>query len=899
MADAHDHNAEALDTAVAGGGAFEVVRRRLLEQMAQLEAACTELNQRREAAYGKASQAVIQRVRVRTEHNCVPCDIVRISSQLLFGYNVFIGLKKDTTVEDVFATYDLLETDDGLTITPAAQAPCLTDPRFVADFQELYAYYKHTQLRRMQVVQQKLLITFQIGEAITDLRVFRWRIEPDQTLVYLDDRGERDVPKPPTHDFEWVRCRREQMVMGQHPHYSILDQVFVETIGGDLTVKVENNTDAGYGIFSEPVDEPNQSLDDADVEYAHVGGLILLKIRPYRETVDRYLVFNPASERISRIDAIGIACHSLPEDHGIVFPGGVYLQNDALTHFEGDVAGLVFSRKIRSPNGEDVLYVFYEPTEGRYGLLAYNLIRKTLQNPIYAHGYSLFEDGKLVVFRSDSPEPTRNHPMQIWQTAFYDDDHVPPSNDVPQALAKIGNTDLVRGISDIYGVVQLARSPDPHRHTFNALIEESRRAQENHYWLDEPSFDALRTALSAVAQTSDAILDEYEKVEAIQAHARETLQAAEHEQRHLLQALKTDRPADVQGYVQALGDLRKQRGHLLTVRELRYIDTKRVDALESAITEAFDQLAQRTVSFLLDDDALTPYAEDIRAQRNALAEVTTTAEVEAINVQLTATSDALDTLTEVLGTLQVRDATERTRILEAISQLYATLNQAKAQARIRTQELGEREAVAEFAAQFTLLSQSIASALGQVETPDACDAQMSRLAISLEELEARFGEHDAFLADIVDKREELFDAFATRKQALVDAQAQRAANLYGIGERILDGLGRRAEQQADADALNAFFSTDPMVQKLKELVQSLSTLGDSVKADDLDARWRAARDNAFRAQRDHQELFDGDVIKLGEHRFNVNSQAFELTLVPRGRAPACTAQWHRLRRTHR
>ena len=32
-----------------------------------------------------------------------------------------------------------------------------------------------------------------------------------------------------------------------------------ETIGGDLTIKIEDNTEDGEGIYSEDVDDPNQS----------------------------------------------------------------------------------------------------------------------------------------------------------------------------------------------------------------------------------------------------------------------------------------------------------------------------------------------------------------------------------------------------------------------------------------------------------------------------------------------------------------------------------------------------------------------------------------------------------------------------------------------------------------
>lgn len=39
------------------------------------------------------------------------------------------------------------------------------------------------------------------------------------------------------------------------PHLNILNTLFLETTGGDLTIKVENNTEVGEGIYSEPVDE--------------------------------------------------------------------------------------------------------------------------------------------------------------------------------------------------------------------------------------------------------------------------------------------------------------------------------------------------------------------------------------------------------------------------------------------------------------------------------------------------------------------------------------------------------------------------------------------------------------------------------------------------------------------
>jgi len=80
------------------------------------------------------------------------------------------------------------------------------------------------------------------------------------------------------------------------PHIKHQDTIFVETVGGDLTVKVENNTESGLGIYSEPVEDKNQSLTDCRNLLRQAGLLILLRVRPYREQTSRYLVYNQRTQ---------------------------------------------------------------------------------------------------------------------------------------------------------------------------------------------------------------------------------------------------------------------------------------------------------------------------------------------------------------------------------------------------------------------------------------------------------------------------------------------------------------------------------------------------------------------------------------------------------------------------
>ena len=99
-------------------------------------------------------------------------------------------------------------------------------------------------------------------------------------------------------------CRRR----GRFPHYSILDIVYVETTGGDFTLKVENNSSTGEGIYAEPgVDNADQSLDDAEI-YACVVGHILLRMLPYQENDYRYYIFNAKLQEVTAIDSLGEAC---------------------------------------------------------------------------------------------------------------------------------------------------------------------------------------------------------------------------------------------------------------------------------------------------------------------------------------------------------------------------------------------------------------------------------------------------------------------------------------------------------------------------------------------------------------------------------------------------------------
>src|SRR5688572_7412463 len=119
------------------GGSYEVIRARLVAHAKDLGARTDALNERRQVAFGGTELAVIANERVRTENNCTPVDIVQVRGKLLFGYNVFLGLKSETAMADVFSLHEFKPKDGGFDLSAVAFSEgggLLTNPIFEEHF---------------------------------------------------------------------------------------------------------------------------------------------------------------------------------------------------------------------------------------------------------------------------------------------------------------------------------------------------------------------------------------------------------------------------------------------------------------------------------------------------------------------------------------------------------------------------------------------------------------------------------------------------------------------------------------------------------------------------------------------------------------------------------------------
>lgn len=866
---------DALDTRT-----YEVLRDRLTKQAAELACRAEALNARRTEEFGSTRLKLAGTERLRTERACVPRDVVAVGEVLLFGYNTVPGRQTDTGVDDVLALHDR-----DLNRLPDDAVPgLLDDPAFVRELAALHRYYRQARLLQLRRVEGKLLAVFRTGEKADDIRVLRWALTDDGQAAFLDARGDRDHVLPPSHDVEWTVATREDHVLGRNPHVSIGGDVFVSTVGGTLTVKVEDDTETEEGIHAEPVDEPLQALADADIAYARVGALILLRIRPYKEDTDRHLVFNILTRTVVRLDGIGRACRRLPDDQGIVFPGGYYLATGAHKTYELDTAELELEREIRSPNGEDVLYTFHARAAGRSLLLPYNMIREEAANPLSCHGWALFDDGALVILRSDSDEPQRVHPVQLWNSPYVSDTHAAAQPVGTGPLARVGNADLVRGISDCLSLTRAVAETTPTSEVYAALAAACVRAADSHHWLADPQLGDLHTPLLQVRATAEQVLAEFETVQALAAQAADALAAATDRVDTVVRRLRGETPRSAAGWVTGLTEFRHAQGHLLTLKDMRYADHARIDELAADVETDSATFGRRAVAHLAREDAFADHHADVEQLVADAEAIETVAGAAPIAVRLDELADGLRTVTEVVAALDIGDATVRTSILERIAEVLGGVNRARATLDGHRGTLLDREGRAEFAAEFALLGQAVTGALAAADSPDACDEQLARMLVQLENLESRFAEFDDFLGELADKRDEVHEAFSARKQTLTDARARRAERLTDSATRVLKTITRRAATLADADAVATYFTSDPMPAKVRRVADDLRALGDQVRAEELDGRLKAARQEALRALRDRTDLYadDGRTLRLGTHRFAVSTQPLELTLVPHG-----------------
>ena len=864
------------------GGSYDVLRNRLEEQSRQLGQAAQALNSERQTLFGASNFEQKESVLLRTKNNCIPIDIVNLNGKLLFGYNVFLGMQQEHPIEDTFALHSIEFTAQGTNIEHVVeneQLNFLHGSTFAMDFSNLHRYNKDAQLIHLHTQPGRFLAVFQTSMDRSSHKVFRWQYDLGSSLQYMDDFGDEDYQSPHSHDFDWIATGPEKYHRGLHPHVNILDSIFVEMVGGDLTIKIEDNTEDGSGIYSEPVVDSNQSLDDGRIFYVQVGKLILLKMIPYREE-PRYLVFNTINHEVTRLDAIGQSCLSLPEDQGIIVPGGFVLAQGGSKTFDNDIADLVFQGKIDAPNGEDVLYIYWRKRDGHYLLFSYNIVNKEVNYRIECHGYSFFDDGHLIYFKAKSDEPQKVHKMDVWRTPYMSNEmSLASSLEQTSYLGRLGNPELVRAVSDALSIQRLIGTERPTSALFHDISKSCTRMIDTYPWLAKDEAFKIKGILQEIRRASDAIVDEFLKVQQQQKQARIDLQEAQERSHILLKDIRPERYRSIEEFTSAMFKLDQHRAYLRSKEEVKFIDKETLAKIIEQSDTHLNMVCQRCADFLQQPDSLTPLTHQLEAIQKEIPNINSSKTAQPIASKLDDLLEGVMVLVNTLDRLEIDDHEKQLQIGQAITTVQSLATKVKQALNVKAEGIKLHESQAQFASKLQLFELSLETATTRINTPEEADEEITRLFGMLDDLESRFGEITVFAEQIDEKREMVQSAIFAIKQNLLEQRQQRVSRLFDNAVKIIEGL--RSKTFTDSGELRNFFATDRRVERARKLADQIAELLDSVRSEEIRSNLKACEQDAMRKLRDASELFVGDnLLQFGKHQFAVNTTPFELTLAP-------------------
>lgn len=873
-----EDNASSSSTGTLEAGTYELLRNRIINHSDDLKSHLQALNDERKSVFGTIETKILATERVTTDNNCIPWDMHALGNNFLFGYNVHVGLRSEVKVSDVFSYYEF----NDHTFHELPVDSLVNDKIFIDDFKKLYKYYKNSQFLRFKAVGPFLHMVFRIGKGLDDIKTFKWEIKGDK-LKYVDNRSDHEYKFPDQHEYKWKRTKRQDFRDGIHPHISIEDRVFVETVGGDLTVKIEDNTEDGEGIYREDVEHKQQTLGDGEFSYASLGHIIIIKVTPYQEEA-RYLIFNEKLKEVKRIDAVKEACILLPDDHGLIFSNGYYLQTGEYKLFDLNLTNMLFERRISSINGEDYLYVFYNRLKGIYLLLNYNIIAQKVENPIVCHGFTIFENGELCIFKADE-EPKKHHAIQIWQTPFTGP-NFKTKEQKKSFLQKIGNKDVVRAMSECQEIIKLVNRDEIYGDLYLDVIKKATDTIDSYYWLgDQEKYD-LKSPLHDIKVVAESAVDEYEKVRRISETAESRLKELADKVTGVLKKSKASFGA-IDAYVALLGEIRECRGEVISAKELRYINVARLEEHDKDLSTSADVVSESCVRFLMQEHALNPFVDKVEGFKKSIEKIEKVIEAAELLEFGETIAQELDLLIETVSNLKITDATQTTRIIEAISEIYGEYNQVKGSLANKRKSMLATEGKAEFAATLKLLEQSVTNYLDICDTPKQCEEYLTKIIVQVEELEGKFSEFDEFIEVVGQKREEVYNAFEAKKLYLSEQRNKKSNQLFQAAERVLSAIKSKSATFKTKEEINSYFASDLMVEKVRLISTQLVEMDETVKADDLHSQLKTIKEEVQRQLKDKLELFtDGEnIINMGNHKFFANKLDLDLSMVIRNGKP--------------
>jgi hypothetical protein len=184
-----------------------------------------------------------------------------------------------------------------------------------------------------------------------------------------------------------------------------------------------------------------------------------------------------------------------------------------------------------------------------------------------------FPNGHLLLFRADS-EPQKHHMIQLRQTPFHQPGYEPPGRATRFSI-RSATSEVVRCLAECNEVLTLVRRKDPYAELYTDLVKRCGAILDSYPWLSTRMASPSTPPCARCARRPTSAVDEFDRVRRLQREAVERVKdAASARMRHdQFQEIRRASFSVLNDYVAQPRRPARLRGELITLREVRYVDT--------------------------------------------------------------------------------------------------------------------------------------------------------------------------------------------------------------------------------------------------------------------------------------------------------------------------------------
>src|SRR5690606_9267965 len=187
---------------------------------------------------------------------------------------------------------------------------------------------------------------------------------------------------------------------------------------------------------------------------------------------------------------------------------------------------------------------------------------------------------------------------------------------------------------------------EPYSELYVDLVRRCAAVLDSHLWLADAEAAGVDGVLRRIREAADLAVEEFDKVRRLQREAVRQVEEIRARCQEQFAALRRATFRTVDDHVVHLTALRRLRGELITLRDVRYVDVGAIDALEAEVGARAEELAQACVKFLVQPEALDPYRRRAAEHQSAAESVTKGADGRAVERAIAEADTELQMLVE-------------------------------------------------------------------------------------------------------------------------------------------------------------------------------------------------------------------------------------------------------------